>query len=266
MFTEIDHVEHYRRFGYAVVREVFTAAEIGELARAFDEVHAEALNGRAGTSLENTDLRFSDDPKLGRILRIARWPSFANEVLDRYRVDERVRDILAPLIGSEVRQVVNQLHWKPAGAESTAFGYHQDIGFRRPPEAYRNPRSSYVQTAIAIDPHRPENGAIRVYPESHRLGRLVTEMRGRVMDHPLCDEDLRRVDLDPRRLVDLVLEPGDVALWNLYTVHGSGPNRSRRDRRVYVNGYVKAADCELGEWAFRGGCPHRLVVPAESHA
>jgi hypothetical protein len=38
-------------------------------------------------------------------------------------------------------------------------------------------------------------------------------------------------------------------------VHGSGTNRSNHKRRFYINGYVKASDCDRGEWAFRNGRP-----------
>ena len=51
---------------------------------------------------------------------------------------------------------------------------------RRPREAYRNPFSAYVQTAIAVEPHRKENGALRLYPGSHKLGPLEFPIRGRV--------------------------------------------------------------------------------------
>ena len=48
---------------------------------------------------------------------------------------------------------------------------------------------------------------------------------------------------------------GDLAFWHVHTLHGSGPNRSTMDRRFYINGYVTAANCDRGEWAFRDGAP-----------
>ena len=50
-------------------------------------------------------------------------------------------------------------------------------------------------------------------------------------------------------------QPGDLALWNPYLVHASGTNRSTHRRRLYINGYVRARDCDRGEWAFRDGEP-----------
>jgi len=48
-------------------------------------------------------------------------------------------------------------------------------------------------------------------------------------------------------------------------VHGSGPNVTSDDRRFYLNGYVRAADCDRGEWAFRGGEPVALGAPNLVH-
>jgi hypothetical protein len=106
---------------------------------------------------------------------------------------------------------------------------------------------------------------MRIYPRSHGLGELDLAISGRVMDGTMADDSLRRAGLDPARLIDLDLAPGDVALWNPFTIHGSGPNVSAHDRRFYLNGYVRAADCERGEWAFRGGQPCVLGAPVLVH-
>jgi ectoine hydroxylase-related dioxygenase (phytanoyl-CoA dioxygenase family) len=85
------------------------------------------------------------------------------------------------------------------------------------------------------------------------------------MNRALSDADLVRLDLDPAKVVQCSLDPGDVALWNLYTVHGSGPNNSTGDRRTYIHGYVKAENCDRGEWAFRCGKPCSLGEPTLVH-
>ena len=104
-----------------------------------------------------------------------------------------------------------------------------------------------------------------VLPGSHRLGELPTDELAPVMNRPLRDADLLAWGLDPRDKVDLLLEPGDVAIWNLHLVHGSGPNRSAIDRRFYVNGYVIGENCDRGEWAFRNGNPCPLGEPKLVH-
>lgn len=246
---------NYRRNGYAVIRNLFSAAEAAELAAAFDRCHAEGL--RHGRSFRHGNLlyRLGRDPNLGRVVRLVQWGAWIDPVLDRYRLDPRIARVLAPLLGGDLTQIINQLHWKPPGATQVEFGFHQDSRFRRPASAYRNLGEAYVQTGIAVDAHTARNGAMRILPGSHRLGAIDIGDRRAVMDRAMDETDLRQAGLDPSGLVDLELAPGDLALWSPYLVHGSGPNRSTGDRRLYINGYVRAADCDRGEWAFRGGQP-----------
>ena len=66
----------------------------------------------------------------------------------------------------------------------------------------------------------------------------------------MTGDALKVVGLSEDDAVDLRLEPGDLALWSPFLVHGSGSNSSDHRRRFYINGYVRAA-----EWAFRRGSP-----------
>jgi hypothetical protein len=234
---------------------VFTAGDVADLGRAFDRIYAEASAHGRSFRHGNLFYRIGQDANLGPVVRLAQWPSSRDQVLNRFRLERRMFDIVAPLIGDNIKQIINQLHWKPPGATAVEFAYHQDCRFRRPAEAFRDLARSYVQTGIAIDAHRPENGCMRVVPGSHRLGELDMAEDRAVMDGSMVDGSLIRVGLDPARLVDLLLEPGDVALWNPYLVHGSGPNRTALDRRLYINGYVAAKNSDRGEWAYREGRP-----------
>jgi ectoine hydroxylase-related dioxygenase (phytanoyl-CoA dioxygenase family) len=257
-------LECYRREGYAVLRGVFARDEVAALAAAFDRHWAIGMAHGASYRHGNLLYRLGDDPTLGRILRLVQWPSYSDPALERVRRDLRWLAILEPLLGRDIKQIINQLHWKPPGA-AAEFAFHQDARFRRPAAAYRHLAHSYVQTGIAIDPHRRENGAMRLLPGSHLLGLREIAGPGAILDQQMADAALAAAGLDPALLVDLELEPGDVALWNVYTIHGSGPNRGIGDRRFYLNGYVRAADCDRGEWTFRDGEPVPLGAPALVH-
>ena len=54
------------------------------------------------------------------------------------------------------------------------------------------------------------------------------------------------------------LEPGDLAMWGLLTVHGSLPNESQHDRAFAISSYVNGERSQRGEWAFRDGVPTLL--------
>lgn len=247
--------EHYREHGYAVVPGVFDGDEIADIARQFDLLYQQGLAYSRSYRDRNSFFAVSDDAALGTIVRMVQWPSYFNATLERIRRDPRMLEIVAPLIGTDLKQIINQLHWKPPGAAMAEFGFHQDSRSRRPREAFRDLAASYIQTGIAIDPHRAENGAMTVYPGSHRLGEIPFDAGRRTMNVALDDSDLEALGLDPAKTVTLTLAPGDVALWSVHTLHGSGANTTGIDRRFYLNGYVIAENCDRGEWAWRNGTP-----------
>lgn len=215
------HFEQYRDQGYAIIKGVFSPSEIQELQAAFDRVYAQGRahgkNFRDGNSL----FKISEDEKLGPIMRIMQWPSYFEQVLNRFRLDPRILEILRPVIGDNLKQIINQMHWKPPGADMVEFGYHQDIQSRRPRGAYRNPADNYVQTGIAVDPHRRENGAMTIFPAIHKLGEIELARKVAIMDTGMNDEVLIPFGLDPSRAIDLELDPGDVVVWHVFTIHGS---------------------------------------------
>jgi hypothetical protein len=96
---------------------------------------------------------------------------------------------------------------------------------------------------------------MRFIPGSHLRGDLGMDCSTKSLGAAMADAALDAVGLSAANAVDLQLEPGDLALWSPYLVHGSGTNRSTHKRRFYINGYVRAADCDRGEWAFRDGKP-----------
>lgn len=243
----VELAENYMRDGYAVVRGLFSPSEIETLGAAVDAEHAEAL--ALGRSFRYGNLHYRID---GDEVRMVQWPSYHNVVLDRVRTNPRIARMLAPLLGADIKQIINQLHWKKPGGKGD-FAFHQDSRFRKPVWAYRNLGTSYVQTGIAIDPHTRQSGAMRIIPRSHESGGMDMQLDGQVTDSPPTGEALAAIGLDPASVVDLELEPGDMALWNSYLVHGSGQNKGDHYRRFYINGYVRAADCDRGEWAFRDG-------------
>ena len=242
---------HYWRDGYAIVRAFFDRAELKEISAALDRIYAEgAAHGRCfrhGNLFYNVAReREGSEP----LVRMVQWPSYHQPVLNGVRLDTRFVDLLEPLIGRDLKQIINQVHWKAPGALGD-FAWHQDSRFRRPSEAYRNLATSYVQTGLAIDPHAPESGCMRIIPRSHLRGDLRMDDTLKALGSAMTDTALAEVGLCEAEAI----EPGDLALWSPYLVHGSGKNRSSHKRRLYINGYVRSADCDRGEWAFREGRP-----------
>jgi len=246
----------YGRDGYAIVRGFFDACEIAEMAAAADQLYAEGL--KHGRCFRHGNLFYNVARGSGEaFVRMVQWPSYHQPVLNRARLNPRFAELLDPLIGGNLKQIINQVHWKAPGSLGD-FAWHQDSRSRRPPPAYRNLASAYVQTGLAIDPHGPNSGGMRFIPRSHLRGDLHMDCSAHSLGTAMNDKGLEAIGFSNADVVDLILDPGDLALWSPYLVHGSGTNRSSHKRRFYINGYVRAGDCDRGEWAFRDGRPVAL--------
>lgn len=255
-----DLVARYSRDGYAVVRGFWPAGELGRLSETVEAVRTAALAHGRSFRHGNLHYRLVDGDE-GPHVAMAQWACWSFPLLDAMRTHPRYAALLAPLIGGDVKQIIHQIHWKARGQGTGGdFAWHQDSRSRRPRTAYRNLGASYVQTGLALDPHTPESGCLKVLPGSHRLGDIALKTGETVLGRAADDADLAAAGLDPGAAVELLLEPGDLALWSPFTLHASGTNVSGHFRRLFLNGYVKAADCDRGEWAFRAGSP--VPLPA----
>ena len=241
--------------GFLIIRRFFAACEIAAIADCFDQVLADAL--QLGRSYRHGNLFYNvgEDANLGTICRMVQWPAWRYPLLDSVRRDPRFAGLLRPLIGDNLKQIINQMHWKYAGAASGDFAFHQDSRFRKPDEAYRDLGGSYVQTGLAVDRHAPETGGMRFVRGSHKRGEIALHINGSVMDTGMSEAALIAAGLDPADQVELILEPGDLALWHVHLVHGSGASAAKHKRRLYINGYVRAENCDRGEWTFRDIAP-----------
>jgi ectoine hydroxylase-related dioxygenase (phytanoyl-CoA dioxygenase family) len=249
--------EQYDRDGYAIVRGVFRPEEVAELRSAARSLWAEGRRHGRSFRHGNVVFRIDRDAALGPSLRFVQWAARLDRVCARWRIEPRLLGIVRALLGDDLKQIVNQMSWKPAGV-AHGHALHQDSRFRRPPSAYRDLARSYVQTMIAIDEHSVENGCVLVFPRSHRFGELTLDPRGTVLGGRNDVAGLETIGIDPNGAVPIELAPGDVALWHPHLVHGSGANVSGRDRRAYLNSYLTASAADRGEWAMRGGRPCEL--------
>ena len=242
----------FHEHGYAVVRGLFSAE-----AAALQEAAARAKRRgmKVGRSFRQGNLGcwIDEDARIGTHVVGMQWPSYEEPALELQRRDPRMLAVLEPLIGNNIRQIVNQLHWKTPGS-AFAVGFHRDRVNRRPAEAFRYLTTSYVQTATAIDPMHSKNGALLMVPGSHRRRpRSQHPGKGNFVAGRPSRSYLAREGYSDRDLVAVNAEPGDVVLWHVDTIHGSEINQSPGDRCIYINGYVDARNCMRGHWAFIRG-------------
>ena len=250
----LDYVDQYWDQGYAVLRGFLPRTALAELQAETRRLYAEGL--KHPTTYRDRNLLFEilpDSFRGRRYVLQAHWIAwispFSSGCGDRSPIGTCWRRCL----GDDIKQVAQQIHWKPPGAERTGFRFHQDLRFRERQDAFRDLMTSYITTGLAIDPATRENGCLRIIPGSHKLGYLGLSDDGPLMKGVTEDGTLSAAGLDPGTIVDIELEPGDLVIWSLLTVHGSNINRSDKDRAFALSSYVQAANSDRGEWVFRGG-------------
>jgi ectoine hydroxylase-related dioxygenase (phytanoyl-CoA dioxygenase family) len=83
---------------------------------------------------------------------------------------------------------------------------------------------------LAVDAATPENGCLKFIRGSHKDQRLKAHNRTDATDVTL-NQELDPSTYDEAEAVDLVLEPGQISLHDVYLLHGSEANHSDKPRR-----------------------------------
>jgi ectoine hydroxylase-related dioxygenase (phytanoyl-CoA dioxygenase family) len=239
--------------GWVVVPALFGADELAAARAAFERLHATAQ--RLGTTQDHAGARFvltarggmpaSEAAGGGVVVQRVVWAGGAEPALLDIGADPRLVGPALQLLGSErCEQLLCQAHFKMPG-DGVSFDWHQDVQHRdKGPGTWRdiNGRGSYVQTLLAVDEMRADNGPLQFVPrEAVRL-----DARGRLRDAhydygtPMAGGDDAGGDdaVDAGRAETITGPAGSVIFFGPYAVHGSTPNTSSVPRRVLINGYA----------------------------
>lgn len=250
-----EDIKRYEELGYWVSPVLFTAEEIGELRAAFERAYGGDLdNGKSWPYVQplgtDSDLQ----------IKTALFAWSVNEVIFRYDADKRLVDIAAALMRvSRVRLWQDQAIWKP-GADGQAvdsgnIGFHQDFSYWQDSST-----TNMVSANIALQDVTVANGALRVFPRSHRQGLLsglgdffntdLADLRERFQAEHGLDEEIA-----------LELKAGQVSFHHSLLVHGSGPNTTNQPRLVLAPAYVPDGTYYREEG--QEPCPHSEFLGLE---
>jgi ectoine hydroxylase-related dioxygenase (phytanoyl-CoA dioxygenase family) len=217
----------YRRDGFIVVPDVFSATEIAELRRV-----TEGFVERAAQVAANDDVYDLEDSHSAAEPRVRRikTPHLHAPAYWRASRHPAVIEILADLWGT-VRFDTGKLNMKSAGY-GAPVEWHQDWAF------YPHTNDDLAAVGIMVDAATPENGAMMVIPGSH-LG-PVYDHHG--PDGRFCGAiDPASAGLDVSGAVPLLGEAGSITVHHVRAVHGSATNFSGAERRFLLYQY-RAAD------------------------
>ena len=146
-------------------------------------------------------------------------------LLQRYAADRRFIEIVAPIVGGDIRLYWEQAVTKPPNA-ATEVPWHQDNGYGAtdPPE--------YATCWLALEDATTENGCLWVLPGSHRRGSIPHRATGASFLLSGYDGADRGVAAPVPRGAALVISS--------LLLHRSGPNTTAGSRRAWVLQYCDA--------------------------
>ena len=237
----------FARDGYYHARGVFAPDAVAGLERDFDRIVAQLL-----ASGEETNARWggAEVEKLGAkdsvVLHTHNVQSYSAVWL-RALLDPGFLRVATAILGEDVVLHHSKLFQKP-GENGAPFPMHQDW------EYFPSVRDTMIAGIIHVSEATDEMGCLRVYPGSHRQGRI--EGSKGTTDRLLAEYPIENA-------TPVEAGPGDVVFFSYFTVHGSMPNRSDRTRKTVHAQLLSGTD------RIEDGISHpneRLVLSGWNHA
>jgi len=224
--------------GYYLARGVFNAKEVAELESEVDRIVAQNIRlkdaadkswkGEAVERLNVGKTSFTHTHQVhfysARWLQALQHPAFL--------------DVAEAILGPNIVLHHTKLLQKPA-EKGAPFPMHQDYSY------FPTVQDTMIGATIAVTRATDEMGCLRVYPGSHKLGRLSHSSGQEYSEFMEKNYPLDRATI-------IEAEAGDVLFFHYFTIHGSKPNRSTAVRknvlvqmhagsdRVEANGHVNS--------------------------
>jgi len=143
-----------------------------------------------------------------------------------------ILDMMEQVIGPDLILWGTTLFHKPAGVER-GVPWHRDGRYW--------PIKPLATTSvwIAVTDCTVGNGCLRVIPGSHTKREIGRHFRDH-SDRVTIPETLHDDEFDADEARDLELEAGQMAVFDVYMIHGSNPNRTRAPRIGYALRFMPA--------------------------
>lgn len=223
-----DAVEAYRRDGFVVVPDVLDISTLAEIHQMIDRLVAGAAAVDTHDQIYDLEPGHTrSEPKVRRI----KAPHKLAPVFDRLVRSPRVVEILAALIGPDLRLHGSKLNMKSAH-HGSPVEWHQDWAF------YPHTNDDILAIGVMLDDATEENGPLLCVPGTHRGP--VWSHHGK--DGRFCGAIApMEIAAEIARAVPVLGHAGAMSFHHVRTLHGSAQNVSDRSRNLLLY-EVAAAD------------------------
>lgn len=217
--------QQYQDQGYVLIPDALSPAEVRELQATTDRIAAQA----AGLTEENSlfDFEAAHTPEVPMVQRLKK-PHRVDPLYFALAKHPVIFTLVQRICGENMRLSHSKINMK-AAREGSPLEWHQDWAFAP------HTNMSTCVASVMIDDVSLENGAMQVLPGSHK---------GPLFDHHdpelgfVGAVDIAAQKVDIGGAASLVGAAGTVSIHHPMTMHGSGANRSGRQRRILFLEYA----------------------------
>lgn len=236
-----EELSNYHRDGFIVPNFRLTGDDLAALQTAVTEVvddNPTLLNQAIvsphipGSGVQSVKVKSPD-----------KWMSIATH--------DRIVDVVEQVAGPDVILWGTTLFYKRAIA-GPETGWHRDG------QVWPIKPLATTTVWIAATVSNKENGCLRVIPGSHReqkIGEHVFQDRTDM----IVRRSLAKEEFDESEAVDVELEPGQMVMFDVYTIHGAAHNRGSIPRAGYALRFMPATS------HFDHGAAERRDEPGYAH-
>lgn len=209
--------EFFQENGYYLARGIYSPAEVSELEEEFDQIVMQLTASGESVAVRWEGAAMDKIAPKDSVFVHTHNVQIFSAAWHRAFLQSRFLEASQAILNCpDVILHHSKLFQKPA-EKGAPFPMHQDYGY------FPTVNDSMVAGSIMISHATDEMGCLRVYPGSHKLGRLP-ESNGQTATESLKDYPLENA-------IPIEAEPGDVVFFHYLTLHGSMPNRSPYTRK-----------------------------------
>ncbi|MBI3252499.1 MAG: phytanoyl-CoA dioxygenase family protein [Candidatus Omnitrophica bacterium] len=203
----------FRRDGFVVVRGLYDSREIQEISDWIEDLAVRPPEKGGMMVYFEESLIAKDEKILSRIEKFSDFhPGFRNFVQA-----DKMAGRVSGLLGEPAVLFKEKINFKMPGGGG--FTPHQDIQ-----PGWDEYASYFLSVLVAVDDSTVENGCLELAAGHHRRGLI-----GRKWE-PLEGEELKGIEFKK-----FPMAPGDVAFFDCFVPHQSGPNLTDKPRRnIYL--------------------------------
>ncbi len=207
--------------------QIFNEDELSELTSIFERLESE------GRNLDTPHFRFPE--------------------LLKFLLDDRVLDVVEPLIGPDIGLFSSHFISKEPN-KGLATPWHEDSNYW---DGRFDKFDGIVTVWLALDESTLENGCMKLIPGSHMRNDFIYEPCS--TDENIFFKGITNIDEDSA--IPCVLKRGEFSLHDSRIVHGAKPNTSTKRRCGYTMRYFSQSMKYLGDkdsfkmWHCRGENP-----------